>query len=188
MADIEINQRKLAEWIGRTPRQIHNLVELGLPSRVEKGKRVYLWPAALHWYIEYRIDVDRKTRAGGDGDSAAELRRRQAAATADKAETDAELARLDLAKERGLTMTVDDAARQLEHILGGLNSALGNFAGRWAPELVQLPDTRSVRAKLEKAIDELRTLMTAAGDTDAPEPDPENEGGEEPREDDRAAA
>ncbi|HET7552183.1 MAG TPA: hypothetical protein VFK04_12905 [Gemmatimonadaceae bacterium] len=179
MAERELTQVEISEWLDLTTRRVRDLVKEGLPSRVEKGKRLYLWPAALHWYIRYKVEAERKQRPNGDSESIAELHRREKMADVEKAEADAEIRKLELARQRAITMTVDDAARELEHILGGMNSALGNFSGRWAPELVALPDTRAVRALLDKAIAELRELLTAAGDTDAPEPEPGDDADEQ---------
>ena len=90
--EAELAQKQLAQWLGLTARQIHNLVAEGMPAPVRNGRRVYPWPAALRWYIDYRVRAEVKRGTGGD--DAAALRRREAAARADRAETDAELGRL----------------------------------------------------------------------------------------------
>lgn len=65
-----MSQKVLAAALGLTPRQIHNLVALGLPREVNGGRAEYPWPAALRWYVTYREEAAAKRAAPDNADDA----------------------------------------------------------------------------------------------------------------------
>jgi hypothetical protein len=51
----KLQQKAIAEILGVVPRQVHNLVNEGMPSHLEKGKRYFLAAECVPWYVDYKI-------------------------------------------------------------------------------------------------------------------------------------
>lgn len=175
MAEL-LSQKKLAEWLNVVPRTIYDLQKKGAPSTLDRGKRVYPWPAFLHWYIEYRINqaLEKGGVGAADAEAALEAKLRASVAYADKLEAEAAQAQLALAEKRGQLVTLDYMVGELEKVLTVLRASLLTFSGRVAADLVGCQDTRSVRTVLDPAVDELMRQLSLAGDDD------EDEEGDDP--------
>jgi phage terminase Nu1 subunit (DNA packaging protein) len=150
-----LNQQQCAEWLDVSTRHVHNLVKLGLPTVNDAGKTAYPWPAGLHWYIRYQVELAKKGGTKPTAEASAEedaaVRRREASARALKLEAEAEDAVLELHERRGQLVTVDYMAHQLDGVLRNLRAGVQNFEGRWADALVGLESTTAVRAVLRPA-------------------------------------
>lgn len=135
-----LSQSETASRLGLTTRQIHNLRAMGMPSESVEGKVVYLWPAALHWYIEHRIKA-------AEPKDFEEARARKMAA-------EARLAELEQARMEGRSIDVEESARVVDAMLTQLRGQLITLPQRWAPALVGLGTLPKVQAVLEQAVEE----------------------------------
>lgn len=83
----KITQQELAHRLGLTTRQVRNLEEKGLPTKVARdGKKSWLWPEAMHWYIDFKAQTIAPLR---DDSEDAKLERRERMAKVRSAEVSA---------------------------------------------------------------------------------------------------
>jgi phage terminase Nu1 subunit (DNA packaging protein) len=155
----KLQQKELADRLDVTPRQVHNLVTEGMPTKLEKGKRFYPWPECNVWYIEYKIRAA-APKPDKNRDRMAELELR-------KEEVAVRSAELKLAKEEGRLVSIDYLEHQVSTILEGLRGKLLSFAGKHSPHLVGLESPAAARAKLDVAIEEVMQALVAVGDDPA---------------------
>lgn len=170
MADeaLEVNQKTFARIVSRTTRQIRNLHELGLPSRVdpETGERLYDLLVAVPWFVGHREDLLRPN-ARDD----AETRRSIAKAR---------LVELELAEREGDLVRLDVVEEELGDVLGEVRARFMNLPGRVATQLLGMEDQRDVVAVLQPAVDECLYSMEPlwvdllAGRSVVPEPIPDD--------------
>lgn len=149
-------QSELATLVGYTPRQITNLVnEQKVATLVERGKRVYPLPQAVIEIIAHREAMAR----GKSGEKVSELEE----AKTRKAKADAELAELQLMRERGEVISRLLAVQALGEMLQALKGQLIQFAPRYEADFVGLDSRLKVRAVLKPAVNaEIQRLQTAA--------------------------
>lgn len=164
-----LTQAEVAERLGITARQIHNLTKSidgkpGIPSTVKDGRRAYKWPEASHWYIAYKLEVAKPK--GDDAKEDAQTRKLLA---------EAALKELDLAKQQGQLLDADYVEQQVTGILERLRSRILASRGRYAPQLVGLKTVGEVQIKLEKLTDELLDALAAVGDDPSLDPDVSND-------------
>lgn len=151
----KLSQKEIAELLGVVPRQIHNLVNEGMPSHLEKGKRYYLGPECTVWYIEYKIrTATQKSSKNADQLEELELRKEIVAVRS---------AELKLAKEEGRLISIDYLEHQVSTILEGLRGKLLSFAGKNSHELVGMKTPAEARAKLDVAIEEVMQALVDVG-------------------------
>lgn len=150
-------QKDLAELVGYSARQISNLVDEGVvPSVIEKGKRQYPLPAAVHKIIEYRESMAR-------GKSSDEKLSALDEAKLRKMDADAQVAELDLLERRGELLDRVLVERALSEMLQALKAQLVQFAPRYEADLVGLDSRLKVRAVLKPAVQaEILRLQSAA--------------------------
>ena len=151
----EIGQAELAKVLGITGRQLFNLRKEGMPHRVEGKDIYYPVPATLEWYYA------RKYQPEDAGDVAglpklSESERRRAAA-------DAEVAEMKRDQLRGLLITDEDAAREVqdfcETLMASLRAAPSRHAGK-VIGLTTLPAAIGALQEITEAmIDEARTTV-----------------------------
>lgn len=153
----KLTQKELADRLDLVPRQIHNLVNEGMPAKVEKGKRFYPWPECNVWYIDYKIrSAAPKPDKNKDRLVELELRKEEVAVRS---------AELKLAKEEARVVSIDYMEQQLSSILEGLRGKLLSFAGKNAQDLLGLQSVAEARSKLDVAIEEvMHSLVTVADD------------------------
>ncbi len=152
-----LKQVQVAELLGVTARQIHNLVKQGMPTKPETGKVFYDGPACVAWYIQ------RKVSEGVE--KAAPTSEFEAKARLDGLRSD--LLEVQLQKARGDVLPVEYAVTQLEQIGERLRGKLQAFPSRWAPELMGARTIPEMASRLEAAInDAMGALVTVAEDMD----------------------
>ena len=151
----KLQQKAIAEILGVVPRQVHNLVNEGMPSHLEKGKRHFLAAECVPWYIDYKIrSAAPKSKKNTDRLEELELRKEEVAVRS---------AELKLAKEEGRLISVDYLEQQVSTILEGLRGKLLSFAGKNSPELVGMKTPTEARAKLDAAIAEVMQALVDVG-------------------------
>lgn len=149
-------QKQIADALGLTTRQVHNLTDTGvLPRTVVNGKPVYDLGACVQAYIAHKAK---------EQDKAGSAREATALLNARKLQIEVERAELDLAKERGQSVTIDYMERQISGLLEALRAKALNFPGKYAPELVGLNEIAEVVTVLEDGIAELLTALSATGE------------------------
>lgn len=156
-----------AERLALTPRQIENLVTLGLPrDKRETGRWGYPFPDVLEWYVAHKMEAAGIKR---ESDSQREAQERLA-------DVKAQLAELELAKAQGEVVTMEYLEEQLGRIVHRLAARCRNLPGKWAPDLVGLRTIPEAQVQLEKISAELLSSLSEAGDDpeldDNPDPEP----------------
>lgn len=151
----KLQQKAIADLLGVVPRQVHNLVNEGMPSHLEKGKRYYLASECVPWYIEYKIrSAAPKPDKNKDRLLELELRKEEVAVRS---------AELKLAKDESRLVSVDYLEHQVSTILEGLRGKLLSFAGKNSPDMVGLKTPAEARAKLDIAIEEVMQALVDVG-------------------------
>ena len=194
-ADVVVTGKELASLIGCRPSYVVELKRHGRVVPAPQGK-VYLRAASLALYAETRDPAKAavaarhaaargEALAGADADedghpegeaTAPELQdsdaRRKARALANKAETDAEMARLELDKVRGQLLPAAAVERLLAEAATGLRVALERIADTLAPQLAATADESRCRQlvwdEINHGLEELsrgfRAAARAAGE------------------------
>jgi hypothetical protein len=151
----KLSQKELADRIDVVPRQVHNLVNEGMPTRVSKGKRYYPWPECNVWYIDYKIrSAAAKPDKRRDRLNDLELRKEEVAVRS---------AELKLAKEEARLVSIDYMEHQVSMILEGLRGKLLSFSGKHCSSLVGLGTPAEVRSKLDVGIEEVMQDLVEIG-------------------------
>jgi phage terminase Nu1 subunit (DNA packaging protein) len=151
----KLQQKGIAEILGVVPRQVHNLVNEGMPSHLEKGKRYFLAAECVPWYVEYKIrSAAPKSNKNADRLDELELRKEEVAVRS---------AELKLAREEGRLISIEYLEHQVSTILEGLRGKLLSFAGKNSPELVGMKSPAEARAKLDAAIEEVMQALVDVG-------------------------
>ena len=126
MAEFESNRNDLAEVIGISPRQIHTLLENGMPSHLDRRKRRrFNLKAAVPWYIR---ELKRRLRSTEKDE--VELREKRARM---------ELAEIELAEKQGGLVTLEIYHKVLGSVLDDVRANVLNLPGKVAP---QFPNPR----------------------------------------------
>jgi phage terminase Nu1 subunit (DNA packaging protein) len=156
----EASQKEFADIVGLSTRQVHNLERDGLPHRAEGRHKFYPLPAAIHWLrdraVQRAVDESRPT-------SLDEVRLRESTARA-------ELAELEVARQRGELVHVSDWEREFAEPLARMRARLLALPGRIASEL-PLPPVESVEV-IERVVHEFMSEL-ARGDDGGDEGEPD---------------
>ena len=150
-----VNQRELAALLGLTTRQVNNLVERGMPVSSADGKRLYDAPACIAWYRDAKV-AEAVAEVGPDDFDTQRTR---------KTAAEARLAELELAKQEGRVVAVEDAAREVDALLDRLRAVLLAFTSRKAHLLVGRKSIPEVSGVLDGAVQELMAALVEAGTT-----------------------
>ena len=121
----EVTQTEFAELVGLTTRQIRNMEKSGIPHRASGNRKLYPVPAAILWWRDR--EVERAVASVEVGDiEAARLRKMQAEAARSE---------LELARERGDLIHVDDLEQLHQAPLATIRARLLALPGQIAAEL-----------------------------------------------------
>jgi hypothetical protein len=147
-----LTQKQCAEGLGLTSRQIHNLVEQGMPRHAKGGKAFYPWPRVLKWYIEFRTKDVKQAAPRSDVEAALDRR----------AMAEAQLIEIELAEAQGLNISLDtheERVRSLCEPLAARCRSLSQYIGD-----VQLAKTEGEASTLLETIGHnlLRALTDSA--------------------------
>jgi phage terminase Nu1 subunit (DNA packaging protein) len=160
-----VDVKRLMKEFGITDRWVHRLVESGMP-KTSHGKYDLL--ICYRWYVHFLQAAVRKrslfTEADGEKSLAQERLRRLAA--------EADLKEIELAKQRGQLIALDDIEKTLTDLVLTTKACIMAIAPRLAPELVGETSRVVIQAKLEKALKEALSYLAKAG-SDAKSPNTE---------------
>lgn len=147
-----LTQKQCAEGLGLTSRQVHNLVEQGMPRRAKDGKAFYPWPRVLKWYIEFRTRDVKQAAPRSDVEAAMDRR----------AMAEAKLTEIKLAEAQGLNISLDTHEERVRALCAPLAArcrSLSQYIGD-----VQLAKTEGEASTLLETIGHnlLRALTDSA--------------------------
>lgn len=152
-----MKQVEIAELLGISSRQVHNLVKAGMPTHPEQGKTWYDGPECVAWY------VTQKVAQAEEPANEEEARERL-----DKLRGD--ILEIELAKARGSVLPVEYSVGQVEEIGERLRAKLQAMPAKWAPGLLGAKTIPEMASRLENAVnDALKALVTVADEMDLEE-------------------
>jgi phage terminase Nu1 subunit (DNA packaging protein) len=159
VSEQKLQQKAIADILGVTSRQVHNLVNEGMPRRMEKGKPHFLAAECVPWYVDYKLRTSApKTSARDTKLDELELRKEEVAVRS---------AELKLAKEEARLVSIDYLDHQVATILEGLRGKLLSFAGKHSAELVNIATPAEARTILDRAVEEVMLALVTVGDDSA---------------------
>lgn len=172
-----VTQKKLAEMLNLTARQVRNLTDDGTFARrqdMETHQLVYDAAACAEAY--YRRKFERMP------DPAAATKESITLLTTRKLEIEVSVAELALAQQQGQLVTLDYMEEQIRGLLEQLRARCLNMPGKYARDLADAIEPAAVLELLERLSGELLQALSEAGE------DPDLDGDEESTPDDVAAA
>ncbi len=162
-----------AATFGISESQLERLFQQGMPHE-KKGRKVMIpMPAGRVWYHEYLVNKGKKEAAPKDIDDA-KLRKMAA---------EAELAELELSRERDELMTADDFFKEVGDSFSRVRAKLLNLAPRLAGAAFGATTIQECQAKIGPLIDEVIEELRQGNDVPAEDEDddaddPPDEGGD----------
>jgi phage terminase Nu1 subunit (DNA packaging protein) len=149
----------VAKFLNLDKRRIQQLVIEGMP-RPSRGK--YDLSSCAAWYIRYLQNaLEKKIIPGAEG---IQINERQERLRILKA--DADLKEIDLAKERGLLVSIVDVEKEMSNLVLTTKARVLAVAPRVAPELIGENSRVMIQARVEKALKEaLLHLEVTSGST-----------------------
>lgn len=162
--DIYVQVGDFAKIIERTDRQITTYVDKGLPFTTLEGKKHRLFPVVkcIEWLIinGYRsLNMPINETATYDEMDSQEARRRQDVVKAQMME-------LELAKEKGELISVEDIRKENERTLVAFRNRALALPTATAASLVGLETVAEAKQILEDAMYQLLTELSRLDDTD----------------------
>lgn len=142
----QLSQKELATRLDLVVRQIRNLEAQGLPFVVKAGRKSYPWPAAMKWYMAFKI-ADEVRRQMPTKRSDLELR---------EIAMRVRLSELKVAEAEKQVAPLDVVARQFEVIHQQTAAAIRSLP-QYAGEFVGLTGLADARLRCEKIANELLT-------------------------------
>ena len=141
-----MRKSELAEVLGVSIRTVESAVQSGMPKG-RQGRAYDFGPDAIVWYYQKKLDaVEGKMATMG------EAQRRKAIADAQRAESEARMAELNLAKRRGELIEVTEVLSQWGMLCDALRAKILGIPGQAAHRLVGCKSQRQARAQLEESI------------------------------------
>lgn len=152
-----LRQTEVAELLGLSARQVHNLVKQGLPRHADGGKTFYDGPLCVAWYVRFKVtEAESNLEPATDEGAKARLD-----------ELRGDILVIELQKAREQVLPVEYAVHQLEQLGERLRSKLVALPSRWAPLLVGAKTIPEIAARLESAVDDvLKSLVVVADEMD----------------------
>ena len=146
-----VSDAELAKLLGVSARRIRQLAEQGVLEREERGK--YALGPSIRAVIE---------NAAGSG---SELQRERIR----KLRADANLAELELAREKGLVAPIQQMERVWNNVMATIRAQMMGVPGRVIVRIIGEKSELAIKAALA---DEIRLALTAAAEADLPEDEP----------------
>ena len=148
-----VGRKVMAKRIGISEVQLDNYRKLPnnpLPCDATGKQKKYPVNACIRWFIEKQLELASKR---GEGSSKADAERRLKSAQA-------ELAELEVARQREITVTIDEAAERVEKVCTNFVAALGGIPGKYAHEFVALSDEIHAQVALKEMSNMIRTDLS----------------------------
>jgi phage terminase Nu1 subunit (DNA packaging protein) len=138
---------KIAQALNLTEQRVHQLVKEGLPK---EGRGQFDPVKCMLWYIRYLQNaLEKKAVPTLDGGFVGEREERVRLLRAD-----ADLREMELAKERGLLVAIQDVEKEMTDLILTTKARMMAVPPRVAPELLGLTSRVMAHAIVEKGIKE----------------------------------
>lgn len=161
-----LTRSEVAAELELTPQAVSLLAkEPDCPREMQGAKQLFRWPEMNRWYWSRKLAEVRDAVRPADFEEA--RARREAA--------NAELAELELARQRGELMTVAQYAKEVGGAFERVAARLTTFADKAAREVVGTKDVLDGRARLQPLVDEVMGELYRSDDVPADEPADEPE-------------
>lgn len=139
----EVSAKEAGRRLGMTDVSVGQWgAKVGAPTRVEKGRRLYLWPDFPVWYRQ-QLTANREKPASFE-----DARSRKMAA-------EAELAEIELAKARADALTIADLEAIVSKDYAQVRGRLQSLTGRIAPLVVGTKTVADATALVEPIVREV---------------------------------
>lgn len=139
-----LNADRLAFFFNLSKSRVFQLVHEGLPKEL-RGK--YDLDKCYGWYVRYLQAALEKKAIPIDGQYASEREERLRNLRAD-----ADLKEIELARERGLLVAIDDVEKEMTELVLTTKARVMAVAPRLAPEILGETSRVMAQAKIEKAL------------------------------------
>jgi phage terminase Nu1 subunit (DNA packaging protein) len=150
-----VDVTKVASFLNLTEQRIHQLVKLGMP-RESRGR--YDPIKCAHFYIRYlQQALEKKSVPTLDGGYVGERAERVRLLSAD-----ADLREIELARERGQLVGIQDVEATLTDLVLTTKARIMAIPPRLAPELIGETSRIMIQAKLERACKESLAYLAKA--------------------------
>ena len=144
-----VNRKDMARILGVSGVQLDNYRKLPnnpIPCDATQSPRKYPVSASVQWFAQYQVYLSAKR---GTGATRADAERRLKSAQA-------ELAELQVAREKEITVTVEEAGSRMNRTAEAFIIAIGGIPGKFAWEFVGLPDEIHAQVALKQMTDKVR--------------------------------
>ncbi len=152
-----MNAEKLAAFVNLTKQRVHQLVAEGLPREL-RGK--YDFDKCVRWYIRYLQSAIEKKAVPLEGDELVSEARERIR----KMRLDADLKEIQLSRERGQLVAIDDVEKEMMDLVLVTKARIMAVAPRLAPELLGETSRVMAQAKIEKALKDSLVQLASKGD------------------------
>ena len=153
MSKRKLNQKELCELLGKSRQTVAELCRLpGVPREKKGDAWVYLWPDFNDWWRETKVDQAAERAAPADFEEA----------KARKMEADADLAELELRRQRGELVTVADYETALAGALDRVRARLLGLDSRLAPLVVGVDTVLKAKALIRPVVHEILAELSAS--------------------------
>jgi len=148
-----VNRQQLADILGVTLPTIDARVAKGLPYKT-KGKEGRSYEFETKEVIDWILEQAEKSSAKSESDSSYNEARRR------KMNAEADLTEIQLAKEAGLVVMIDDAVNCISDAVSTLRTQCLNLPRRAAPLVVGETDEAIVKVILDEQVNEVLTELS----------------------------
>lgn len=167
---VQITQIEAAERLGLSRMQINNLVKAGMPTKTKNGSLKVLWPEAMHWYIQRKVEETIRKRAPAKSAGFEEERTRKTAA-------EAKLAEIELLKALGEMMTVEEGEKRILEAFQRVRAKLITAPSTYAPQILHLKTVPEALTVLDTCFTEIMAELEEPGDVPMDDQDVEDADG-----------
>lgn len=147
-----VTRKEIARILGVSGVTVDNYRKMShnpIPCNATVTPKKYPTSASVRWFAEYHVFLASKQ---GPGLTTTEANRRLKMAQA-------ELAELEVARERDITCTVEEAANRMNKVCSAFVAALGGLPGKYAHEFVALPDEVHAQQALKQMANKARAEL-----------------------------
>ena len=156
-----VNRNEMTRILGIAPSQFDTYKQAGMPGIGIGRGRKYDVTDVIKWLVTYSIAQTTKLTKKQlleTGDEDWGVRRLAAQALREE---------LELEKERGVLVNVEDAQKELNRNFGAVRAALLSFPSRASPYCVGITDELTMRETLDKQIEILMESIIKSLEVDA---------------------
>jgi phage terminase Nu1 subunit (DNA packaging protein) len=153
----------IVDLLGVTDRQIRNYIkEKKMPCIGDGRGRRFVWRDVLEWYVSYRMEL-----SGNGGSEDPELaedgKETMTAALTRKTIAEADLKELQLARERGLVVAVQDVKANIADVAKGIQTKLLGLPSKLVGRIFGMKDKSALKQVLDSECNQLCQELAQIG-------------------------